>query len=68
MTDGNEAELPKPQMQDHRPRCPACAAFPRLAQSLLDTRKGKTVRLYQCRCGERIWDDSERERFQRPQC
>ncbi|MGY4623257.1 hypothetical protein [Bradyrhizobium sp. USDA 4486] len=57
MTDDKEAELQKQQTQDHGPRCPTCAAFPRLTQSLLDTRKGKTIRLFQCQCGERIWDD-----------
>lgn len=56
MVEETKAELPKQQTQDG-PRCPTCAAFPRLAQSILDTRKGKTVRLYQCKCGERIWDD-----------
>jgi hypothetical protein len=22
-----------------------------------DPRRGKTLRMYECRCGERIWDD-----------
>ena len=56
MADEKE-QLPTQQAQDQRPRCSACAAFPRLAQTILDTRTGKTVRLYQCQCGERIWDD-----------
>jgi hypothetical protein len=43
--------------QEHLPRCPTCAAFPRLTLSMLDPRRGKIVRLYQCQCGERIWDD-----------
>ena len=57
MTEEKEADIPKQQTQDHGPRCRTCAAFPRLAHSFLDTRNGKTVRLYQCRCGERVWDD-----------
>jgi hypothetical protein len=57
VTEEKEAELPKQQTQDHGPRCPTCAAFPRLAQSLLDPIKGRTVRLFQCQCGERIWDN-----------
>jgi hypothetical protein len=41
-----------------RCRCPAGAAIaPRLILEFLDVRSGKTVRLYQCKCGERIWDD-----------
>jgi hypothetical protein len=51
-------ELPKPQFQGVRqPRCPICAALPRLTHTMLDVRSGKTVRLYQCRCGERVWED-----------
>jgi hypothetical protein len=38
------------------PRCRGCSASLRLARELLDTRKGKTIRLFQCACGERIWD------------
>jgi hypothetical protein len=51
-------ELPKLQTQDKRPRCPTCAAFPRLAGAFLDPRRGKSIRLYECeKCGERIWDE-----------
>lgn len=57
MTAHHQEKLPAQQTQDQQPRCPACAAFPRLTQSVLDTRKGKTVRLYQCQCGELMWDD-----------
>ncbi|HWY76353.1 MAG TPA: hypothetical protein VN281_12085 [Verrucomicrobiae bacterium] len=39
-------------------RCPAGAvSAPRLILKFLDVRRGKTVRLYQCKCGEYIWDD-----------
>lgn len=58
MTDEKEAELPKQQMQDDGPRCPTCAAFPRLTASMLDAQRDKIVRLFTCvSCGERIWDD-----------
>ncbi len=52
-------ELPKPQLQGValQRRCPTCAAFLRLTHTMLDTRSGKTVRLYQCNCGERAWED-----------
>jgi hypothetical protein len=39
-------------------RCPEGAAVaPRLILKFLDVRRGKTVRLYRCKCGECIWDD-----------
>ncbi|WP_298253594.1 hypothetical protein [Bradyrhizobium sp.] len=57
MSDDRESERIKPAKQESAPRCPACAAFSHLAAKLLDTQNGKTVRLYQCQCGERIWDD-----------
>lgn len=52
----------KERIQDHTQpkeptRCPACAAFPRLSQQFMNSRDGKTVRLYECPCGERIWDE-----------
>ena len=53
----HQEQLPAQETQDQGPRCPTCAAYPRLAQSMLDTRNGRTVRLYRCQCGERIWDD-----------
>ena len=59
MTEGQEKERPpKPQTQDTRPRCPTCAAFPRLAGAFLDPGRSKSIRLYECeKCGERIWND-----------
>lgn len=57
VTEDMEDELPKQQTQGRCPRCPTCAAFTRLAHSMLNPRNGKAVRLYQCHCGERVWDD-----------
>jgi formate dehydrogenase maturation protein FdhE len=37
--------------------CPACASTPNLVISILDSRKGRTVRLFECGCGEIIWDE-----------
>jgi len=37
--------------------CPTCTLRPRLIISILDTRKGRTVRMFECRCGEIVWDD-----------
>jgi DNA-directed RNA polymerase subunit RPC12/RpoP len=48
-----------PLIHDRRRRCPHCTALSRLTHSLLDTRHGNTVRVYQCiGCGKRIWDES----------
>jgi len=38
--------------------CPRCEeARLRLVQTMLDPRKGKTIRIFECQCGESIWDD-----------
>lgn len=52
VTEDREAErISSPKTNG--PRCPACAAFPKLATRFLDPRSGKTIRLYRCQCGER---------------
>ena len=38
-------------------RCIRCGDRPKIVQIMLDPRRGKTLRVYECRCGERIWDD-----------
>ncbi len=43
--------------QDQDPRCPVCAAFPRLTLQFLNFGNGSTIRLHECLCGHRIWDD-----------
>jgi hypothetical protein len=43
--------------EDEDEFCPRCATRPRLIIAMLDSRKGKTVYLFECRCGERIWQD-----------
>jgi hypothetical protein len=55
MTD-NDQELPQQQQQaqDNRHRCSTCAAFPKLTHRFLDPKQGKTVRLYECHCCERM--------------
>ena len=57
MTDKKEAERIKPSQREFVPRCPACAAFPKFELPILNPSTGRTVRLYQCECGQRIWDD-----------
>ena len=36
-------------------RCERCDAQPRLVREMLDSRSGKTVRMFECKCGERAW-------------
>lgn len=57
MTEGKD-QLPKPQEQEQH-RCPKCGALARTTRTttFLDPRKGKSVRVFECQCGERIWDD-----------
>jgi hypothetical protein len=38
-------------------KCIRCGDRPNIVQIMLDPRRGKTLRMYECRCGERIWDD-----------
>jgi hypothetical protein len=50
-----------------RPHCPSCLALSRLTHSVLDSRHGNTVHVYQCiGCGRRIWDEDPKP-FARPQ-
>ena len=35
--------------------CSRCGAMPTLVKTLLDSRKGKSVRIIQCSCGEQRW-------------
>ena len=51
MTNIKEQSPPQ-RMQGTQRRCPVCGAFPRFVQTMLDSRKGKVVRLFQCQCGE----------------
>jgi hypothetical protein len=53
-----DKHLPEPQNQDQELRCHACSAVPRLAQRILDPKTGKTLRLYRCECGQRVWGSS----------
>jgi hypothetical protein len=57
MTDEKEMERKHVSARLSAPRCSACAAFPPLARSFLDPVSGKTIHLYECQCGERIWDE-----------
>jgi hypothetical protein len=41
-------------------RCSRCEAPPAFMFSMLDSARGRTVRMFECQCGEQIWTaDSE---------
>jgi len=43
-----------------RRRCPYCTALSCLTHSLLDSRNGNTVYVYQCSvCGRLVWDEGQ---------
>jgi hypothetical protein len=45
VTDNREQSPPQ-ETQDTQRRCPACGAFARVIQTVLDSRKGKIVYLF----------------------
>ena len=48
---GNEAR------QEKQIFCPKCSSEPHLFLALLDSLNGRQYRLFECECGEMIWDD-----------
>jgi len=38
-------------------RCENCHAQPKLISKMMDPRRGKTVRIYECSCGQQTWLD-----------
>jgi hypothetical protein len=38
-------------------RCAKCDAEPRLIHKMLEPRTGKTIRMFECKCGTRTWDE-----------
>lgn len=41
-------------------RCSHCDTQPKLVYQMLDSRSGKTIRMFECKCGERGWDQEGR--------
>ena len=37
--------------------CECCGEMPYLVRSLLDSNTGKTIRMFECLCGERSWSE-----------
>jgi len=38
-------------------RCKKCDAQPYLVRRILDPRTGKTIRMFECKCGSRTWSE-----------
>ena len=53
---GDTINLAETETREER-KCARCGTQPWLAHVMLDSRKGVAVRVFECRCGERIWED-----------
>jgi hypothetical protein len=38
-------------------RCQRCDTEPTLRCQILDSRNGKTIRMFECKCGEKTWSE-----------
>jgi len=38
-------------------QCAKCGAQPSLVRRILDPRFGKTIRMFECKCGTRTWSE-----------
>jgi hypothetical protein len=47
-------ELPVPTAAPH---CPKCNGYVLLAAMISDVRRALIVRVYECECGELLWDE-----------
>jgi hypothetical protein len=57
MWDCVELEAQELQVPTAPPRCQKCRGYARLAAMVLDFRRTLTLHLYQCECGELIWEE-----------
>ena len=37
------------------PKCDLCGGKPQLASKMLDSKNGRTVRMFICECGDKTW-------------
>jgi len=37
------------------PRCRKCGKEPKFTGAILDSAKGRSIRMYECQCGSRTW-------------
>jgi hypothetical protein len=52
MTETNKQLLEQPQLQLRM--CPSCFRFAAFSYTFFDVRENQTVRIYECRCGEKF--------------
>ena len=45
------------QLADTRRSCPRCEAMPNFVRQILDPCTGKTVRMFECKCGKHRWTE-----------
>ena len=50
-------KMARQEAKEEDRRCVRCGAEPNLVRKILDTRKGRAVRMFECRCGKVSWDD-----------
>ncbi len=43
-----------PEAKEPR-RCIRCSAEPKLVGTMLDSNKGRIIRMFKCHCGEQTW-------------
>jgi hypothetical protein len=56
-TSAKSALPPTASVGRSEPNCRRCGAALHRAQSLLDLKTGRTIRLFVCACGEALWPD-----------
>jgi formate dehydrogenase maturation protein FdhE len=54
MSFSGSRQMPGTKTGEPRP-CPRCGAEPRLVHTVLDSNKGRSIRMFRCQCGEQTW-------------
>ena len=57
MEDRIEARAQEPLVSATPPHCPKCNGDVLLAAMISDVRRASIVRVYECECGELLWDE-----------
>jgi hypothetical protein len=51
MTMNESRQLPDARL------CPSCDAIPRFVRQILNPQTGKSVRMFECKCGKNSWSE-----------
>ena len=57
MEDRVEVKSQEPSVSAAPPHCPICNGHVLLAAMISDVRRASIVRVYECECGELLWDE-----------